>query len=259
MTDESSDPRRDLGPEQRLGDRSDTVASELARVGSLPASNEVIDAALRLVVKLAEATVEGANGVSVSLERHGKLRTVAASNATVLEMDHHQYELGEGPCVAAAAEGRWFHIESLAGETRWPTFVPEAVQQGIKSILSTPLIPSDRPVGALNIYSDAERAFGVSEQELAQLFATQASGILADAGADVGDDERTALLTDSLRSRETIAVAQGVLMERTGVSQEHAAGVIRREARDAQTTVRQHAEAVVQSTQRGAPPPTSDG
>lgn len=242
------------GPSPDPGDPSD-----LARVGSIPASNEVIDAALRLVVKLAEATVGGANGVSVSLERHGQLRTVAATNATVLEMDHHQYESGEGPCVAAAAEGRWFHIESLAEETRWPTFVPEAIQQGIKSILSTPLIPGDRPVGALNIYSDAEGAFAPSEQELAQLFATQASGILADAGAHVTDDERAALLTDSLRSREIVAVAQGVIMERTGVSQDDAAGVLRREAHAAEVTVRQHAGEIVQSTQRGDPPATSDG
>jgi GAF domain-containing protein len=244
MTEQPSDPV----------DRTD-----FERVGSIPASNEVVDAALRLVVKLAETTVQGANGVSVSLERHGRLRTVAATNDTVLEMDHHQYESGEGPCVAAAAEGHEFHIDSLAGETRWPTFVPEAIQQGIKSILSTPLIPADRPVGALNIYSDSERAFGTSEQELAQLFATQASGILADARVDVSDDERAALLTDSLRSREVIAVARGVLMERTGISQEDATRALRREAHGAGVTVRQHAAAIVQSTQHGDAAATTDG
>jgi GAF domain-containing protein len=173
-------------------------------------------------------------------------------------MDHHQYESGEGPCVAAAADGEPFHSESLADEERWPTFVPEAIQQGIKSILSTPLIPGDRPIGALNIYSDAERAFGISEQDLAQLFATQASGILADAGADVADDERTALLTDALRSREVIALAQGVLMGRAGVSQRSAASTLRRDAHAAGLTLRQHAENIVQSTQRGEPP-SSDG
>ena len=200
--------------------------SDLVRAASVPASNEVIDAALRLVVELAAATVDGANGASVSLERHGKLRTVAASNDTVLEMDLHQYEFGEGPCVAAAAEGHEFHIEVLSEETRWPTFVPEAVKQGIKSILSTPLIPSDKPMGALNIYSDAERAFGASQMELAQLFATQASGILADAGAEISDDEVGARIGDALRSREVIARAQGVLMARTGVSENEAASAL---------------------------------
>ena len=240
-------------------DRDDVSHSDLARVGAIPASNEVIDAALRLVVNLAEKTVQGANGVSVSLERHGKLRTVAASNDTILEMDHHQYESGEGPCVAAAAEGHEFHIASLAEETRWPTFVPEAIQQGIQSILSTPLIPGDRPIGALNIYSDSERAFGSSQKELAQLFATQASGILADAGADMPDEDRSALLADSLRSREVIAQAQGVLMQRTGVSEDEALRTLRREAADEGRTVRQHAHAIVRAARRGSAPATSDG
>lgn len=245
---EPASPERDPGS-----------ASDLARVGAIPASNEVIDAALRLVVNLAEKTVQGANGVSVSLERHGTLRTVAASNDTVLEMDRHQYESGEGPCVAAAAEGHEFHIESLDRETRWPTFVPEAIQQGIKSILSTPLIPGDRPMGALNIYSDTERAFDTTQKELAQLFATQASGILADAGADVPDADRSALLADSLRSREVIAQAQGVLMQRTGVTEEEALRDLRRGAREAQQTVRQYAHEVVRSTGRGTAPAPSDG
>lgn len=266
VTEREASESRDLGAEEQPGDHSDAVVSapvgsDLERLGSIPASNEVVDAALRLVVKLAKATVEGANGVSVSLERHGKLRTVAATNATVLEMDRHQYESGEGPCVAAAAEGHWFHVESLAAETRWPTFVPEAIEQGIKSILSTPLMIGDRPLGALNIYSDTERAFGTSEQELAALFATQASGILADAGADAPDEESAALLADSLRSREIIAVAQGVLMERAGITQDDAAGVLRRESRAAELTVRQHAADIVDSTQRSEAPgsPNRDG
>lgn len=224
------------------------IGSDLVLVGSIPASNEVIDAALQLVVKLAEGTVHGAQGVSVSLERHGKLRTVAASNDTVLEMDHHQYDSGEGPCVAAAAEGHEFHIDALAGETRWPTFVPKATEQGIKSILSTPLVPHDRPLGALNIYSDTERAFGTSEKELAQLFATQAENLLGVAGAAVPDEQRTARLADALRSRDVIALATGVLMERHGVTREDAAASLRKTSRAQGVAMRQHASDVLAST-----------
>lgn len=50
------------------------------------------------------------------------------------------------------------------------------------------MTPSDEPLGALNTSSDAERAFGVGQKELAQLFATQASGILFDAGVEVSND-----------------------------------------------------------------------
>jgi GAF domain-containing protein len=243
-----------LGPEQRSGDQSAGtgsgsvgLSSDLARVQSIPRRREVIDAALRLVTVLACATVDGADGVSVSLERHGKVTTVASSNDTVLQMDHHQYETGQGPCVAAAAEGRWFHAESLAEERRWPAFTPLAMSQGIASILSTPLLVADRPLGALNIYSNRERAFGSPEQELAALFATQASVILADGGADVTDEQLTTRITDALLAREVIAQAQGVLMARHEMTTTDAAATLHRSARAAMLPVRRHAADVVAS------------
>jgi GAF domain-containing protein len=144
----------------------------------VPADDDLVDAALRLVVALARATVSGADGVSVSLRRHGRLATVAASDQTISDMDRDQYATGEGPCVDASNNGRWFHVESLAHETRWPSFTPRARKLGINTILSTPLLAHSQPVGALNIYSRTRAAFSVKEQELASVFATEASVIL---------------------------------------------------------------------------------
>lgn len=93
--------------------------------------------------------MDGADGVSVSLRRHGHLATVASSDQTILEMDADQYATGEGPCVDASVEGRWFHVESLDNETRWPAFIPRAQKLGINAILSIPLLAGDRPIGAL--------------------------------------------------------------------------------------------------------------
>ncbi|HUP75145.1 MAG TPA: anti-sigma factor antagonist [Acidimicrobiales bacterium] len=256
---EASDPNvAELGAEQRSGDRSLSVESkpidlsaDLVAVGSR-ANNEVIDAALRLVTSLAAATVDGADGVSVTLERHGQPATVASSNETVLRMDNDQYQTGEGPCLAAAAEGHWFHIESLAEETRWPAFVSRAAEEGIGSILSTPLIVAERPVGALNIYSNSERAFGTDEQELAALFATQASAILADAGSDANDERTGQRIASALIARDVIARAQGVLMARQHVSSDDAAAKLHRSARTAAVTVLQHAAEVVDSTNNNA-------
>jgi GAF domain-containing protein len=214
-----------------------------------------VDAALRLVTSLASETVEGADGVSVSLERHGRLQTVAATDDTILHMDHHQYETGEGPCVDAATKGRWFHSVALAEESRWPSFVPLAMGQGIASILSTPLVAADRPLGALNIYSRADHAFGSRQQELAALFAQQASGILADAGVDVSDQELAERISRALQSRQTIAHAQGVLMERDGIESDAASAVLIRAARAANKPLVEHAAEVVASARRRTPPP----
>ena len=229
-------------------------SSDLTRVAAIPANLGVVDSALRLVVALARETVGGADGVSVTLSRHGQMTTVASSDETIAQMDRDQYATGQGPCLAAAAEGRGFHIESLAEETRWPEFIPRAIQGGIHSILSTPLLAATRPVGALNIYSNAERGFGAEEQELAALFATEASGILTDAAVDISAEEVGRRLYGVLRSREVIAQAQGVVMGREGISAEDAFARLRRASRQADIPMRQYAHDVVASTRRHVTP-----
>lgn len=245
-----------LGPEQRPGDHSGTVTASgavapyLVQMSVLPAGNDVIDAALRLVTALTRATVGGADGVSVSLTRHGRLTTVAASDETIAQMDRDQFATGEGPCLSAAAEGHWFHVESLAEEARWPRFIPRALEDGIASILSTPLMVAARPVGALNIYSNTERAFGPHDQELAALFASQASGVLAEARVDMTVDEVARRLRDALSAREVIAQAQGVIMARQGISADAAYAALRQSSRNTEETVRDRAAAILAAAVR---------
>ena len=245
-----------LGPEERVGDASahvgvigERLPADLASVGAMRSDTTVLDAALRLVTALAAVTVEGADGVSVTLERRGRLRTVASSNETILRMDDHQYATGEGPCLSAAAEGRWFHVESLAAEDRWPAFVPRALEEGVASILSTPLMAADGPVGALNIYSRTDGAFGTAQQELAALFAGQASGILAGSSTEVSDHEVGTRIANALAAREVIAQAQGVYMARQSTSAKDAAAAIHRSARKREVSVLVESADIVGSTQ----------
>ncbi len=225
--------------------RPEPADGSQAVLAGLAVPTDLVDAALRLVTALTKATVGGADGVSVSLTRHGQLTTVAASDETIAQMDRDQYATGEGPCLAAASEGHWFHVESLADEERWPQFIPRAVAGGIASILSSPLLVGGRPLGALNIYSNRERAFGPQDQELAALFASHASDILAEARQDVTADEMGRRLRDALGTREVIAQAQGVLMAREGRSAETSYGALRQSSKRAGITVRDQAVAIL--------------
>ncbi len=250
-----------LGPEQTVavpGTPAPTDArglnGHLRRVAAVPAGDDVVDGALGLVVALARATVGGADGVSVSLHRNGQLTSVAASDQTILDMDAYQYASGEGPCVDASVEGRWFHAEALDHESRWPAFTPKARTLGINAILSSPLVAKDRPVGALNIYSRTASAFTVRDQELASLFATEASRLLGDAGVGVTDDQLSERLTRALQTRQSIAQAQGVLMEREGIGPDEAYTLLRRFSRETNQPLRGRAADIAGSTRR---PPSS--
>lgn len=190
--------------------------ADLHRLTAMPAHIDVLDSALKLVVDLARCRVNGADGVSISLRRNGTLTTVAATDDTIRAMDADQYETGEGPCVDASTQGHWFRAESLESETRWPSFTPRARGLGIRAILSSPLTSADQSVGALNIYSLTAEAFENEDQQWAAAVAAQASVILSAARTGVGDSERAHRLQEALRSRESIAVAIGMVMERYG-------------------------------------------
>ncbi len=243
-----------LGSEELVGasdglsrDSTHGLTALLKMVTAVPSNEEVINGALQLVVALARATVGGADGVSVSLRRRGYLSTVAASDQTITDMDADQYATGEGPCVDASNEGRWFHAESLATETRWPTFTPQARALGINAILSSPLMSRNTPVGALNIYSRSVAAFDPEDQRLASVFAAQASIILTNAGVDVTNEQMTIRFQEALRTRELIAHAEGMIMERNGVSEDGAYAALRRLSLDGSKPLRGQAEDIVTS------------
>lgn len=232
-------------------------ATELARrllhLATVPANAEVVDAALRLVVALAHATVTGADGVSVSLTRGGTLATVAATDETIMGMDSDQYATGEGPCLSAAIDGHRIYVESLATETRWPEFIPRAKERGINSILSMPLLTGERSLGALNIYSNRAGALSDPEQTLAALCAQEASTLLANAAVDISAEDLSDRLREALEGRQTVTLAIGVVMTREGVSVDDAHTLLLQSSRQSAIPLREQAEAIVASTHRGAP------
>jgi anti-anti-sigma factor len=246
-----------LGPEE-LGQPSSSSqrftsslgTQDLRRVTAMPADPDVVDGALHLVVELALANIAGADGVSVSLMRHGVLSTVAASDQTIMSMDADQYATGEGPCVDASFLGHWFHAESLDTEVRWPTFTPRARSLGIRAILSSPLRAFDESVGALNIYSRTAETFEIKDQELAASFAEKASVILGDAFANVSDTQMALRFQAALRNREVISLARGIMMERDGIDGEAAFGELLRQSLAQGVPLHTHALAVVRSALR---------
>lgn len=222
--------------------------AELAEVLPKAELDEVLAQALRAVVMLAEATVESADGASVSLAVGELLRTVAASNDVIAGMDADQYALGEGPCVSASTLGQGFHIESMSSETRWPLFVPLAAERGIGAVISTPLTVEGRPVGALNIYSATPGAFAPSEGRIASVLAHQASAVLSSqVQKDVVAKVLASKLAGALAVRQSVILAQGILMERDGLSAESAHAVLRRASRASCTGLAGHASQIVDS------------
>jgi AmiR/NasT family two-component response regulator len=160
--------------------------------------------------------------------------------------------------VEASTHGRQVHADSLDNEVRWPAFTPKAVGVGITAMLSTPLIAAGRVAGALNIYSRTVNRFLTREQKLASTFAAEASTILTDARIASTDQARTDRATAILRSREVIAQAQGVIMDREGSTAQNAYATLRRLSVGQRRQLATVAGEIVASTRRPAQPDSGE-
>lgn len=231
-------------------DGTDPPGTDRQAIAPAAAARSIADgllgASLRLAAAYAQNAIAGADGASVALIRRGRLATIAASDETIAQMDRNQYATGEGPCMSAASNGQMFHVAEVSADPRWPNFLRRAEADGIGSILSAPLLVESHPVGSLNVYARAVRAFDRDDQSTAAAIASQAAVVAAESQ----DDATDARLADALESRSIIAQAQGVLMARYGVSSETAFAAMCRSSRSAGVPIKRRAAHIVAATNR---------
>ncbi len=145
------------------------------------------------------------------------LHVMAASRERTRLLELFQLQSREGPCLDAWRSGVPVVVDDLEqAAERWPTFVPEALSVGFRSVFAVPLSLRDRQLGALNLFNvevhEPVRDDRVVTQGLADIAAI---GLL---------QHRTLLesqlaaqqLQNALKSRIMVEQAKGILAERYG-------------------------------------------
>ncbi|MFS3129812.1 GAF and ANTAR domain-containing protein [Nocardioides sp. Bht2] len=198
--------------------------------------------------------VPAAHHCGVTLRRRrGRLETVVASHDVVAACDALQLEVGEGPCLEPRQDLGAFLVRDTALDPRWPQWGAGAAQLGIRSLLSVQLIAPQRGdgssvLGALNLYDARIGTFTRDDLDRALLFATHAASALAAAQKIDG-------LETAIHSRQLIGVAQGILMQRYGLSLDRSFEVMRRYSSETNIKLRDVAQMVVDS--RDLPEPVT--
>lgn len=201
-----------------------------------------VDHTLSSIVGLAVETVPGCDWAGVTVRRGTTLTTPASSGTVAIEADEAQYALDEGPCVDSVWRDDTYRIDDMATETRWPAWAPVAHALGIGSSLSVRLATPRGTVGALNLYSQAVRAFGDDAVDVAHQYAAHAAAALALAHQVAG-------LQTALQTRHVIGAAQGVLRHRHRVTMDQAFNVLVRVSRNNNVRLRDLAQMVVDANQ----------
>ncbi|MBM7804580.1 GAF domain-containing protein [Geodermatophilus bullaregiensis] len=229
---------------------ADELSAVFARMSGLLLSEETVATTVGLLSSLTRETVRGAVGAGVSIVDDSGRRSSGSTDPRVEHADALQYELDEGPCLAAAAGRTLVRADDLSAEPRWPRWAAAAAELGLLSVMSAPMVAGDRVLGALKVYGAEPGAFTDHDVPVLTLSAAQAALLIT----QVMTRERARRASDELRqalsSRDLVSTAKGVLMARHGVGEETALTMLLSRSGGEGVTLRQAARSVVDSTAR---------
>lgn len=200
-----------------------------------------VDETLAGIAEYAQQTLE-TDFVGIHVVRNKTIETAAATHEVIEQADQLQAELGEGPCLQAVWSQDTFLVHDTATDPRWPRFGPLAAELGLHSMLSVRLFAGEQTLGALNLYSASVRDFSPDDAAMAHVFGQHASVALANARRDEG-------LRQAIDARHLIGLAQGILMERFGLTPDQAFSVLRRYSQERNIKLRSVASHIIETRQ----------
>ncbi|MFE4543858.1 GAF and ANTAR domain-containing protein [Arthrobacter sp. NPDC056727] len=186
---------------------------------------------------------------AISVERDGRLITVASSSESARQMDERQYWFDDGPCLTALREDRMVLVKDLETSERWHQYWQAVTADGVVSVLAVPIDAGPQAAAALNCYARSTSAFDAVTIEAVQSYAAALSRVLRLA---IRVHRLTILpegLHGALQSRAVIDAALSLVMAQTRGSREEAAEVLHRMAQSNRQQLKQIATDILNGAQ----------
>jgi GAF domain-containing protein len=196
------------------------------------------------IAMIATETVPACDVASITTLRRGKPTTPAFTGKIALLLDETQYELGDGPCLAAIRH-RGLERVSTMSDRRWPAFVSAASEHGVLATMSVPLGNHEAVMGALNLYSLTESEYGEAARDMACGFADQLGVAVATATLYMEGYELSRQLQQAMESRAVIEQAKGILMGAQRCSPDAAFNILVRASQNQNRKLRAIASEIV--------------
>jgi GAF domain-containing protein len=194
--------------------RKTPLHEAIAAVNGFLIADRPLGETLERVAELAGQAIHPAVAVGVTLlDDRRRPITALWTDPVAPRVDQAQYEECAGPCLSAYKERRTLRVDDVRTvRGQWPEFSLRAEQVGIFSTLSLPLVAATDSLGAFNLYARTPDAFSPGHEAEAEVFATQAAVVLANASAYWSMSDLASGLQTAMQSRAQIEQAKGILM-----------------------------------------------
>jgi hypothetical protein len=161
----------------------------------------------------------------------GQLRLLAATSEQTRELELFQLEADEGPCLECYATGQPVSVTDLQAQTsRWPRFVPAALEAGFASVHAVPMRAAGLVLGALGLFGTRPGELNEADLLVGQTLAHIACVTILQ---EHPPTPSTVIpqLRSALTNRIVVEQAKGFLRARLDVSVDEAFALLRKYAR----------------------------
>lgn len=213
----------------------------LSQVSETVSSNRLIDDVFQLIVTMV-AELMNSKICSIMLldQEKGELRIVATQSLSEAYRRKPNLRLGQSISGRALQERRPMIVQDVTTERDY-MYPDLARTEGLRSLLSVPMLVRGKAVGVINTYTSVPYQFSREETKILQAIANQAAIAI----------EHTTLLERSFEMQEALAVrkvverAKGHLMRTRRLTEEEAFRLIQRQSMTMRKSMREVAEAIL--------------
>jgi hypothetical protein len=216
-------------------------------VSDIPRETRVLDAVVSLVDNLlddfdvfdllTELTERCADLLDVAAagfllaDPLGQLRLLAATSEQTHELELFQLQADEGPCLECYATGHPVSVADLrAAKSRWPRFVPAALEAGVASVHAVPMRAAGIVLGSLGLFGTRPGELNEADRLVGQTLAHIACVAILQGHAPTPSTV-IPQLHSALTRRIVVEQAKGFLRAYLDVSVDEAFSLLSRYAR----------------------------
>jgi len=184
----------------------------------------------------------------ITLDDGGHPSTEVYTDDESPRIDSAQYESGRGPCLDAWRQRRIVRIDDMRQAMKeYPEFARSAMEHGVGSTISLPMVIGGEGIGALNLYARTTNGFSQDDETIGLELATAAAAVLANSAAYQGATQLSEQLSEAMKSRAVIEQAKGMLMAQSPeLSADDAFEVLRKASQRENVKLREVAQRIVE-------------
>ncbi|HEX2577712.1 MAG TPA: GAF and ANTAR domain-containing protein [Aquihabitans sp.] len=232
-------------------DGPDQLKTQIDRVNHLLSTQRTLPAKLEAIAEVLERTIPRCDAVSVALVLESASVTGAASSQLAVEADLVQYAHNQGPCLTSAQTRSVVRIDVLSQDERFEHFAPGAIEIGVESVVSVPLLHGATVVGSINLYSTEPHAFDDAALEHVRPIADYAADVISHSPLYAEALGLVEELVSYTGDRDVVAQAIGILRVREHADEAAAVALLQAEADRRGVSVPDAARAVVEASTAG--------